>query len=258
MSDISAESRLWITSDSALLCSVLMNPTPLASELQDTKPGRKPGKNAIVAISGTGCIAYSYTIPEASLARPTGRSDRWGYLLGDEGSGYGIGRETLRAVVLTRDKSFTLTPFHRAVLEGMGDPDGDDVISRMYDTRESSPKARIASLSRVTMRFAFPENEHDEGRDLEARQTVESAASSLAGVIANLKGRVAQNSEEEEEKKEDCVLIPGDSLLVKVPKFRGLVLEKLGVKIEAGGTNVRVVEDAGEEGAMALARLCAA
>ncbi|KAJ8096119.1 hypothetical protein PM082_000026 [Marasmius tenuissimus] len=196
MSDVNAGSRLWITTDSALLCSVLMNPTPPTSELEDTNPGRKP-KNAIVAISGAGCIAYSYTIPGPSLPRPTGRSGGWGYFLKDEGSGYGTGRETLRAVLLTRDKGFTLTLFHRAVLEGMGDPDGDGAISRVYDTRESSPRARIASLSRVTMQFAFPENEHDEGRDLEARQIVESAASLLAGVIANLKGRVAQNSEEE-------------------------------------------------------------
>ncbi|KAK1223163.1 hypothetical protein PQX77_013968, partial [Marasmius sp. AFHP31] len=232
---------LWITSDSALLYSVLMTPKPPST----SEPGMSKPKNAIVAISGTGCIAYSYTISGVSLPRPTGRSGGWGYLIGDEGSGYGIGRETLRAVLSARDRSSTctLTPFHRAVLEAMRDANGDDLISRVYDVREGSPKARVASLSRVTMQFAFPQKEHDE----EARQIVESAASSLAGVVDRLRGRIPRNSEEV---KEDCVLILGGSLLVKVPKFRDLVLKKLGVRFGAGGTDVKVVGDAGKEGAM--------
>ena len=53
--------------------------------------GDAPG---IVIVSGTGSIAYG-----RNAAGEAARAGGWGYVLGDEGSGYWIGRLALRAVV---------------------------------------------------------------------------------------------------------------------------------------------------------------
>ena len=51
--------------------------------------------SAVVLVAGTGSVAMSYELKGGKLVR-TGRSGGWGHLLGDDGSGYGIGREALR------------------------------------------------------------------------------------------------------------------------------------------------------------------
>ncbi|RYL93074.1 hypothetical protein EWI07_08210 [Sporolactobacillus sp. THM7-4] len=65
------------------------------------------GKPGLVVIAGTGSIAFGI--------KPNGDSFRiggWGYLFGDEGSGYDIGRETIRHVLMAvdgREKKTALT-----------------------------------------------------------------------------------------------------------------------------------------------------
>ena len=58
-----------------------------------------PGQPGIVVISGTGSIAYG-----RNAAGEAARSGGWGYALGDEGSGYWIGRAALRAVLRAADQ----------------------------------------------------------------------------------------------------------------------------------------------------------
>ena len=57
-----------------------------------------PGEPGVVIISGTGSIAYG-----RNRAGAAARSGGWGYVLGDEGSGYWIGRAALRAVLRAAD-----------------------------------------------------------------------------------------------------------------------------------------------------------
>src|SRR5204862_1881072 len=67
--------------------------------------GDAPG---IVVVSGTGSIAYGRNA-QGEAARAGG----WGHVLGDEGSGYWIGRLALRAVVRHADgrgRATRLTP----------------------------------------------------------------------------------------------------------------------------------------------------
>jgi N-acetylglucosamine kinase-like BadF-type ATPase len=67
-----------------------------------------PGQPGVVIISGTGSISYGRNA-EGMAARSGG----WGYVLGDEGSGYWIGRAALRAVLREADhrgKPTALTP----------------------------------------------------------------------------------------------------------------------------------------------------
>lgn len=67
-----------------------------------------PGQPGVVIISGTGSISYGRNAQGMAA-----RSGGWGYVLGDEGSGYWIGRAALRAVLRAADRrgpATTLTP----------------------------------------------------------------------------------------------------------------------------------------------------
>jgi N-acetylglucosamine kinase-like BadF-type ATPase len=58
-----------------------------------------PGKPGVVLVAGTGSIAYGRNAQNQSA-----RAGGWGYVLGDEGSGYWIGRAALRAVLQEADR----------------------------------------------------------------------------------------------------------------------------------------------------------
>lgn len=59
--------------------------------------------SVIVLVVGTGSVAMSYKRYGNQFIR-TGRSGGWGNLLGDDGSGYGIGREGLRLALESADE----------------------------------------------------------------------------------------------------------------------------------------------------------
>jgi len=56
------------------------------------------GESGMIMIAGTGSIAYART-PDGAVYRAGG----WGYLLGDDGSGYALGRAGLKAVAVQMD-----------------------------------------------------------------------------------------------------------------------------------------------------------
>ena len=58
-----------------------------------------PGRPGVVIISGTGSIAYGRNANNEGA-----RAGGWGHVLGDEGSGYWIGRAALRAVLRESDR----------------------------------------------------------------------------------------------------------------------------------------------------------
>ncbi|PVH80206.1 putative glucokinase regulator family protein [Cadophora sp. DSE1049] len=59
--------------------------------------------SVVVLVAGTGSIAMSFERKDGRLER-TGRSGGWGHLLGDDGSGYGIGRQALRLALELADE----------------------------------------------------------------------------------------------------------------------------------------------------------
>src|SRR5688500_3296505 len=74
-----------------------------------------PGQPGIVVISGTGSICYG-----RNAAGEAARSGGWGYVLGDEGSGYWIGRAALRAVLREADKRGAQTALTPLLLQHFG------------------------------------------------------------------------------------------------------------------------------------------
>ncbi len=88
-----------------------------------------PGEPGIVVISGTGSISYG-----RNAAGEAARSGGWGYVLGDEGSGYWIGRAALRAVLREADRRGPKTALSGLLLAHFGIAEAQGLIREVYHT----------------------------------------------------------------------------------------------------------------------------
>jgi N-acetylglucosamine kinase-like BadF-type ATPase len=86
-----------------------------------------PGKPGVVVISGTGSICYG-----RNAAGVAARSGGWGYVLGDEGSGYWIGRAALRAVLREADQRGRATALTPLLLAHFGVTRAQGLIHEVY------------------------------------------------------------------------------------------------------------------------------
>lgn len=103
----------------------------------------------IVLIAGTGSIAYA--VKEGNT-RPI-RSGGWGYLLGDEGSGYDIGNQALKMILRAYDgrghDKGTLTT---SILEQTGLENPEQLITYIYE--DPYPRKLIANLAKHVVLLA--------------------------------------------------------------------------------------------------------
>ena len=88
-----------------------------------------PGQPGVVVISGTGSIAYG-----RDAGGQAARSGGWGYVLGDEGSGYWIGRAALRAVLREADRRGPPTILSGLLLKHFDVTRAQELIYRVYNT----------------------------------------------------------------------------------------------------------------------------
>ena len=104
----------------------------------------------IVIVSGTGSIAYGRNDRgEAS------RAGGWGYVLGDEGSGYWIGRLALRAVVRHADGRGRVTSLTPRLLTHFGVQRATELIHKVFHD-ELTPRS-IAAVAK------YVQHARDEG-----------------------------------------------------------------------------------------------
>lgn len=133
-------------------------------------PSDPPSWERIVTlISGTGSIACCTDMP-VGTEKPgtTERVGGWGYLLGDEGSGFSIGLLGLKSAIATHDRGMSTTEMHRELLDALHCRTVPQLIPTVY--RIPLPRAEIAALSRIVLRYA----DHDpQARDI-ADQTIAS------------------------------------------------------------------------------------
>ena len=125
----------------------------------------------IAVIAGTGSVAWGVNASGHGT-----RAGGWGYLLGDEGSGYWLGREAVRHVL--RDAQHRgasdVTPaeddrFARAVLGHAGVDTPTELIAAFHDRPD---RTHWAGLARTVIELA----PHDDA----ARELVSAAAAHLA------------------------------------------------------------------------------
>jgi N-acetylglucosamine kinase-like BadF-type ATPase len=107
-----------------------------------------PGQPGVVVISGTGSISYGRNA-QGEAARAGG----WGYVLGDEGSGYWIGRAALRAVLRQADRRGPVTLLTELLLNHFEVAAPSELIHQVYN-KDLKPTAIAALASCVQTAFS--------------------------------------------------------------------------------------------------------
>src|SRR5256885_12158455 len=119
----------------------------------------------IVVIAGTGSIVYGRDQRGAAA-----RAGGWGHMIGDEGSGYWIGREALAAVMRAEDGRGPATELTTAMLDHFEVSDVSRLPRIVYDRQ--SPRVAVAALGPIVERAA------DDG-DAVAMRVLERASEEL-------------------------------------------------------------------------------
>lgn len=134
-----------------------------------------PGDRGIAAIAGTGAIVLGRDARDEIV-----RTSGWGYVFGDEGSGYDLGRLALQAAARAADGRGAKTALLPAIMEHWGLTDPTGLIGRVY--HESDP-GDIARLSTVVFTAARQ-------GDASARRLVSHAAGELALAVRVVAGQL--------------------------------------------------------------------
>ncbi|KAH7915061.1 hypothetical protein BJ138DRAFT_1142542 [Hygrophoropsis aurantiaca] len=251
--------RLLVANDTHLLAA------PLRLHIDIT--------HAITAIAGTGSCVVSFRQQPSGHLEELARTGGWGWILGDEGGGFHVGRETIRQIMddAARESLGIPSARHSALKEAVlarfgitGIENAAEVLpvihlpepSLTVDAMPQVPayllvarEKRLSQLSPLVFEAAFgPE------RDPFALGVLRSCAGALADQIAMLGGSVG-NGERAPRAVDagEAVLCFGGSL-VGVKDYRDLVLDELKKRGHVF-RYVEFVDDAAAIGAVGLASL---
>ena len=97
--------------------------------------GALAGEPGVIVISGTGSIAFG-----RNAAGERARAGGWGYVFGDEGSGFDMVRQALRSSLRFEEGWGPPTAVHRKLLEATGVRDAHDLLHRFYTPEFPRPK----------------------------------------------------------------------------------------------------------------------
>jgi N-acetylglucosamine kinase-like BadF-type ATPase len=139
----------------------------ISSDFEIALVGAHGKRRGVLVLAGTGSLAYGIN-SRGNTALVGG----WGYLLGDEGSGYWLGMEALRAVLRMVDERGAQTSLTQAVFDTFQLQQSRDVVVWLYQS--DTPRVRqIAELAPLV--FA-----HAAAGDAVAEQIVTTGARELA------------------------------------------------------------------------------
>ena len=138
--------------------------------------GACAGEPGIITIGGTGSIAYG-----RNAAGTVARSGGWGYVFGDEGGGFDITRQALRAALRHEEGWGAPTVLRERLLETTGARDADELLHCFYTA--DYPRSRVATFSKLVDAVAA------EG-DPVAQQIIDNAAHQLAGLASAVRGQI--------------------------------------------------------------------
>jgi len=127
----------------------------------------------IVTIAGTGSIAFA-----RNAAGQTARAGGWGYVFGDEGGGFDIVRQALRAALRMEEGWGPPTALRQALLGATASASANQVLHLFYTPEW--PRSRVAALASLVDAAA------GEG-DAVALRVLENAAQELALLAASVR-----------------------------------------------------------------------
>ncbi len=167
-----------------------------------------PAGDGIALISGTGSFAWG-----RNSTGQVQRSGGWGYLFGDEGSGYAIAIAALRAIAMAADGRATATRLQDAFLTRLNIDTPSELIDQIYGTAFS--RDQIAACTTLVFDTA---QQHDSV----ARQILDSAADALATMVTTLARRLNFVAGE-------FPLAVTGGVLIHQPRFRADLAAKIGI-----------------------------
>lgn len=122
-------------------------PFELVSDVEAAWASTLDLADGVVVICGTGSIAFG------RAGDKTTRAGGWGYQVGDEGSGYWIGREVLRLFSRQADGRDPRGPLFDVVMRELGLAEPYEIITYARDVL-AGDRTRTASLTRVLRQAA--------------------------------------------------------------------------------------------------------
>jgi N-acetylglucosamine kinase-like BadF-type ATPase len=143
--------------------------------------GATAGEPGVIVIGGTGSIAFG-----RNAFGETARAGGWGYVFGDEGGGFDITRQALRACLRAEEGWGPPTTLAQSFLEATGATSMNDLLHRFYTT--AWPRPKIAALSKLVDAAA-------ESGDQIAQGILHSAAHELAGYTSAVRGKLFHANE---------------------------------------------------------------
>ncbi len=143
--------------------------------------GATAGLPGVIVISGTGSAAYG-----ENGAGESHKAGAYGYLIDDAGSGYGVGRAALAAVLRASDGTGEATRLHARVLGALGITALSEIVPGVYGG--DIDRVTIASLSRAVALAAT------EDEDSVARAILMRAGGALAQLAHGVTARLFPNA----------------------------------------------------------------
>ena len=184
----SLASTVYVTNDAELALSAL------------------PDTVGIVLIAGTGSISLGRNAQGQAT-----RSGGWGHILGDEGSGYALGLDALRAAVRAADGRGPQTLLLERILQQWRLLRPDELIGEVYGNED---KARIARLSACVLQA-------EQDGDSMAHQIVQDNLDELVLVVRAVAARLSFSPQH------PLPLALGGGLLVHEVQFQARFLKQL-------------------------------
>ena len=146
--------------------------TNVVTDAETVLAAGTPDGTGVALIAGTGSLAIGKN-ESGEFARAGG----WGYLLGDEGSGYQIALAAMQGIARAVDGRGPETGLQAAILETLTLNDPRELIGYLYHAERE--RSEIASLSRLVFEAA-------EQGDAEARAILQRAVTDLAELVQSV------------------------------------------------------------------------
>lgn len=173
--------------------------------------GAAAGQPGVIVIAGTGSIAFG-----RNAAGRSARAGGWGYIFGDEGGGFDIARQAVRAALRHEEGWGPETALRARLLEQTAAADANHMMHKLYTAE--FPRPRVAGFATLVDQTA-------ENGDVTARNILLNAAQQLATLVSAVRGQL---------------FAPGEPAVVSHigGVFRsGLVLERFRMLVELEASN---------------------
>lgn len=141
------------------------------------------GDSGMVLIAGTGSIAYNFSSDFKKISRVGG----WGYIFGDEGSGFDIGRKAITSVLKQLDGRGKETVLSKCIERALDLNNLEEIVPYFYQNHQI--RSEVAKLSNEVFKAAIFGDE-----------VAYNIVSDALDCLTTLVGKIRESSQEKQRK----------------------------------------------------------